>query len=108
MTPPCVLLKRVKRRVTTAPSTPAIRRGCVSNVTAARIVLALEPLQSVVPASSSSHNEGTVVFLPLLWVEGMNADVHPRPGPVAPSLQDDVQCVPNAYTHAEAARCHKR
>ena len=43
----------------------------------------------MVLASSSSHNEGTLVSLPLQRVAEMNADVHPHPGPVAPSLQDD-------------------
>jgi len=42
----------------------------------------------VVLASSSSHNEGTLVPLPLQRVVEMNADVHSHP-PVVPSLQDD-------------------
>ena len=51
---------------------------------------ALEPLQPVVLASPSSHNTGSLVSLPLQWVEEMNADVHPHPGPLALSLQDNV------------------
>jgi len=53
--------------------------------------MALEPPQSVVLAPSSSHNEGSLVSLPLHWAEEINADVHPYPGPVAPSFQDDVR-----------------
>jgi len=51
----------------------------------------LEPRQSVVLASSSSHNEGTLVSSPLRRVEEMNADVHVHRGPVAPSLHDGVR-----------------
>ena len=50
-----------------------------------------EPLQSVVLASLSSHNEGSFVSLPPQWVEEMNADVHPHPGPISLSLQDNVR-----------------
>ena len=71
--------------------------------------MAQEPPQSVVLASSPSHNEGTLVSLPLQRVEEMNADVHPHPVPVAPtrSLQDDVRSL--AYgpaSHPPCSRIH--
>jgi hypothetical protein len=53
--------------------------------------MALKPSQSVVLASSSSNNEGTLVSLPPQRVEEMNADVHP---PTGPDLQDDVRSPP--------------
>jgi len=66
--------------------------------------MAPEPPQSVVLASSSSHNERTLVSLPFRPVEETVADMHPHPGPVAPSLQDDVR--PPIYSPASHPDVH--
>ena len=63
---------RKQCRIDCATTVPRLSRHlpqCVPNVTA------LGPPQFVVLASSSSHNEGVLVSLPLQWVEEMNADV---------------------------------
>jgi len=67
------------------------------------MTMAPEPPQSVVLASSSSHNEGTLVSLLLHWAPEINADVHPHPGPAAPSFQDDVRSprFPSHCSHSQ-------
>ena len=56
-----------------------------------------EPPQPVVLASSSPRSKGTLVSLPLQLVEEINGDVHPHPGPVAPSLQYDVRSLMSRF-----------